>query len=259
MKEIIKNIVAAFAKPTETINEHKYLVHESYNVKEFDKPLHWKPDLSRHVIAEQIINKDDFIAFVDEYKTSQTKIFYSDLSVKAIFNYIAVDMPDHGDSMCKMPLIYTDEFKSYTGHVGQELSQKDFVRFLKKMEPFIKAFDNKKADAMDIIEMAESLQGISQVDSIQRNAHNKFTINAEVRTSKADMTIPRIITFELPIYKNERLLTARFETELFLTESSGSFIAELMCYNIDQLVEEAQRQLTVSICDEIKDVSSFAI
>lgn len=116
-----------------------------------------------------------------------------------------------------------------------------------------------KADTMDIIEMAESLQGITQVDSIQRNTKNKFSISAEVKTSKINMIIPRIITFEFPVFRNDMELTTRFETELFLTADSGSFSAELICYNNDQLVDETRRQLTSSIYDNIDGVNAYAV
>jgi uncharacterized protein YfdQ (DUF2303 family) len=259
MKEFITAITAAFAKPFEKIDEKKYVVHRDYLEKEFPKPVHYKEPIARNVIDQGVVNKDDFVMFVNEYKTQATKIFYDEDKVKAVFNYSTPDEADYGDSTCRMPLIYTEDFYDYYQKTGKPISQKDFVRFLKRMEPFIVALDNKQAAAMDIIEMAENLQGITQVDSIQRNTSNKFTIDATVRTGKSNMTIPRIITFEFPIFKNDRGLVTRFETELFLTAQEGAFVAELLCYNTDQLIEEARRQITTSICDQIDGVSAYAI
>lgn len=259
MKEFLNNLINAFKPPMEPLEDGSILIHNDYKIDMSKQPYHFKPALARHVMSQKIINKHDYIAFVTEYKTDATKLFYTDGEVRAIFNYITVKTPDYGDSVATMPLILTDDYKWYQHHNGSQMIQKDFIRFLKRMEPYIVALDNKKADDMDIIDMAENLQGITQIDSIQRNASNKFTIDATVRTGKANVEIPRIITFEFPIYTNDRELTTRFETELFLSAQDGAFVAELICYNIDQLEEETRRQLTQSICDGIEGVKSYQV
>lgn len=259
MNEFLNNLINAFKPPMQPLEDGSIIIHNDYKVDTSKQPYHFKPGLDRHVISQSIINKDDFIAFVTEYKTDATKLFYDDGRVKAVFNYITASWPDYGDSTALMPLIQTDDYKHYRANNGRSISQKDFIRFLKRMEPFIVALDNKKADDMDIIDMAESLQGITTIDSIQRNASNKFSIDATVRTGKANVEIPRIITFEFPIYTNDRELTTRFETELFLSAQDGAFVAELICYNIDQLEEETRRQLTQSICDGIDGVKSYQV
>lgn len=185
-----------------------------------------------------------------------TKLFYNNSGIKAVFNYTTADTADYGDSKCLMPLQDTDDFREFEKH-QTELTQKQFVRFLKRMEPFIVAFDNKKADDMDIIEMAEHLQAIKTIDSVQRNAQQKFHLDVNIQTGKSSMTLPKVIVFEFPIFKNDREMTTRFETELFLSADDGSLTAELICYNIDQLYEESIRELTNSILHEIDDVSAF--
>lgn len=257
--EWIKQLIGSFREPVVNLDNGIKAVHESYKIDDSEKPIHFKPPLSRHVISQGIVNKNDFIAFVTEYKTPATKLFYDDAKVKAVFNYSTVDEADYGDSTATMQLIQTEDYRIFKQHSGNPISQKNFIRFLKRMEPFIVAFDNKKADDMDIIEMAENLQGITTVDSIQRNASSKFIIDATVRTGKADVELPRIITFDFPIYANDRELTTRFETELFLSAQDGTFVAELICYNIDQLEEETRRQITQSICDGISDVKAFQV
>lgn len=259
MREFLKPFIDAFRSPVITLENGLKAIHQDYKVDDTNKPIYLKPILARHVVSQSIINKDDFIAFVTEYKTDATKLFYDDGKVRAVFNYITVDKPDYGDSTALMPLIQTDDYKHYRSNNGRSISQKDFIRQLKRMEPYIVALDNKKADDMDIIEMAESLQGITTIDSIQRNASNKFSIDATVRTGKANVEIPRVITFEFPIYTNDRELTTKFETELFLSAQDGAFVAELICYNIDQLEEETRRQLTQSICDGIEGVKAFQV
>lgn len=259
MKEFLNNLVNAFKPPMEPLEDGSIIIHNDYKIDTSKQPIHFKPDLARHVVSQKIINKDDYIAFVTEYKTDATKLFYTDSGVQAVFNYITVDTPDYGDSCATMPLILTDDYRHYRANTSSQIIQKDFIRFLKRMEPYIVALDNKKADDMDIIDMAESLQGITQIDSIQRNTSNKFTIDATVRTGKANVETPRIITFEFPIYTNDRELTTKFETELFLSAQDGAFVAELICYNIDQLEEETRRQLTQSICDGIEGVKAFQV
>lgn len=259
MKEIFNSLMNAFKPPMQPLEDGAIIIHNDYKIDTSKQPLHFKNALARHVVSQKIINKDDYIAFVTEYKTDATKLFYNDGEVRAVFNYITAEKADYGDSVATMPLILTDDYKHYRQFNGNQIIQKDFIRFLKRMEPYIVALDNKKADDMDIIDMAESLQGITQIDSIQRNTSNKFTIDATVRTGKANVEIPRIITFEFPIYANDRELTTKFETELFLSAQDGVFVAELICYNIDQLEEETRRQLTQSICDGIDGVKSYQV
>lgn len=259
MKEIFNSLMNAFKPPMQPLEDGAIIIHNDYKIDTSKQPLHFKNALARHVVSQKIINKDDYIAFVTEYKTDATKLFYNDGEVRAVFNYITAEKADYCDSVATMPLILTDDYKHYRQFNGNQIIQKDFIRFLKRMEPYIVALDNKKADDMDIIDMAESLQGITQIDSIQRNTSNKFTIDATVRTGKANVEIPRIITFEFPIYANDRELTTKFETELFLSAQDGVFVAELICYNIDQLEEETRRQLTQSICDGIDGVKSYQV
>ena len=256
MKELIKKIANSFRPVTQDLGNGVKAVHQDYKYDVTNVPVHFKPSIQRHVLNQSIINKLDYIAFVNEYKTTATKLFYNNGGISAVFNYSTKDEANHGDSTCKMHLQVTDDYTEFEKHQC-ELSQKQFVRFLKRMEPFIVAFDNKKADDMDIIEMAEHLQAIKTIDSVQRNAQQKFHLDVNIQTGKDSMTLPRIIVFEFPIFKNDREMTTRFETELFLSADDGSLAAELICYNIDQLYEESIRELTNSILEEIDDVKAF--
>ena len=256
MKELIEKVANAFRPVKEELGNGRKAIHQDYKLDDADKPIFFKPTIARHVLDQTIISKLDFIAFVNEYKTAATKLFYNNSGIKAVFNYTTADTADYGDSKCLMPLQDTDDFREFEKH-QTELTQKQFVRFLKRMEPFIVAFDNKKADDMDIIEMAEHLQAIKTIDSVQRNAQQKFHLDVNIQTGKSSMTLPKVIVFEFPIFKNDREMTTRFETELFLSADDGSLTAELICYNIDQLYEESIRELTNSILHEIDDVSAF--
>ena len=256
MKDMLSKLANSFRPIKETISNGRVALHQDYVLDEKDKPLFQKPPIERLVLNQNIINKIDFIAFVNEYKTAGTKLFYNNSSVKAIFNYSTANEADYADSVCYMPLEETQDFQEFKACQTQ-LSQKQFVRFLKRMEPFIVAFDSKVADDMDIIEMAEHLQAIKTIDSIQRNTQQKFHLDVNVQSGKSSVTLPKTITFEFPIFKNDREMSTRFETELFLSADDGALNAELICYNIDQLYEESIRELTGSILEDIDNVGAF--
>ena len=257
MKEIINTIVNAFRPVEQELGNGRKALHQDYKIDDADQPVHFRPPIARNVLSQTIISKLDFIAFVNEYKTASTKLFYNDQGIKVVFNYPTAEQADYADSICTMPLQQTDDYREFTRHHQRALSQKEFVRFLKRMEPYIVAFDNKKADDMDIIEMAEHLQAIQTIDSVQRNAQQKFHLDVNIRTGKTSMTLPKAILFEFPIFGNDRELTTKFEVELFLSAPNGDLQAELVCYNIDQLYEETIRELTNQILHEIDGVSAF--
>jgi uncharacterized protein YfdQ (DUF2303 family) len=258
MKEILKSLIDTFRPVTQDLGNGRKAVHQDYKEDNTDRPIHFKPPIARHVLSQSIINKEDFISFVNEYKTDATKMFYNQDGIKAIFNYSTKGEADHGDSICVMKLQHTDDYAEFVKHEKAQLTQKQFVRFLKRMEPFIIAMDNQRSDSMDIIEMAEHLQAIKTIDSVQRNAEQKFHLDVNILTGKSSMTLPRIITLEFPVFANDRVITTRFEVELFLgAENEGALSAELICYNIDQLYEETIREITASILEGISDVKAF--
>ena len=256
MKDLLGKIADSFRPVAQDLGNGVKAVHQDYKYDTTDVPMHFKAGIARHVLNQNIISKLDFIAFVNEYKADATKLFYNNSGITAIFNYSTVQSADYGDSKCVMPLQNTEDFVEFKNN-QKNLTQKQFVRFLKRMEPYIVAFDNKKADDMDIIEMAEHLQAIKTIDSVQRNAQQEFHLDVNIQTGKSSMTLPKVIVFEFPIFKNDREMTTRFETELFLSADDGALAAELICYNIDQLYEESIRELTNSILEDIEDVSAF--
>lgn len=257
MKELLKTIIDTLRPVKQDLGNGRMAVHQDYKEDRFDRPVNFMPEIARHVLTQQIINKEDFIEFVNEYKHPATKLFYNEKNVTAIFNYSSKDEADYGDSVCSMPLQHTEDYNEFLRHEKSQLSQKQFVKFLKRMEPYIVALDDKKADNMDIIEMAEHLQAIKTIDSVQRNAQQKFHLDINVFSGKSSMTMPRIITLEFPVFRNDRVITTRFETELFLSAEDGGLSAEMICYNIDQLYEETIREITASIIENIDGVKAF--
>jgi len=250
---MLNDFLKRFQKPSEKI-DGGVVVHNDYRA---NMDTHYKPPISRHVLSQGIVNKNDFIAFTNEYKTEQTKLFYTDQRINAVFNYSLKNKADYGDSICSMDLEQNLDYKYFNYALGSPIGQKDFIRLLKRLEPYIVALDGRKSDDMDIIDMAENLRSVKQIDSIVRNTSQQFSVNAEVTTGKKDFVIPRKITFKFPIFKNDMELETPFEVELFLNADDGAFSAELACYNIDQLYDETVRELTASILAEIEDVSAF--
>ncbi len=258
---MINKIIGLFQKPTEVDKNGNILQHENYtavkpiehNQKFFELPI------ARNVLQQHIVNKYDFIDFINEYKTDATKLFYDQRKIRAVFNYSTVEVADHGDSYVEMILTETRDFEEFHNHIERDLSQKDFIRILKRMEPYIIAFDDKPVDDMDIIEIAENLQATKNINSIMRNTAQAFVLDTEVKAGNSEMTIPRFITFKLPIYKNDLKLESEFKVELFLQGGDNGFNANLVCYKLEQSVEETVRELTQQVCNGCDDIYSFMI
>lgn len=250
---MLDRLVGLLQKPVEII-KGRVLTHKDYISEE---ETNYRPALSRNVISQKVLDKYDFIEFVNEYKTDQTKLFYNENQLKTVFNYPTVDKADYGDSICLMPLVYTDDFIQFSSKLEKHLSQKEFILLLKKLEPYITSFDNKAVDDMDIIEIAENLQATKNINSVQRNTEQKFTLDVEVTAGHDKLTIPRYITFEFPVFKNDLQLKTEFTVELFLSGGDGGFEATLMCYKLDQLKEEALKELTIQVQNGLDGIDSF--
>lgn len=225
---MLDKLIRALQKPFETVDK-RIVVHNDYNVVG-PTDINYKPPLARNVINQTILDKYDFIEFVNEYKNDQTKLFYNEKRLKAVFNYPGVDKADYADSYCSMPLVETLEYIE---------------------------FDGKQVDDMDIIEVAENLQATKNINSVQRNTQQKFTLDVEVTAGNSQMVIPRYITFAFPVYKNDLQLKTEFTAELFLSSGEDGFEATLMCYKLEQLTEEALKELTKQVQKGLDGVDSF--
>lgn len=258
---MLEKILGLFQKPTDTDENGNILQHENYRVVEplEHKEKFFKLPISRNVIQQNIVNKYDFIAFINEYKNDATKIFYNEHQIKAVFNYSTVDIADHGDSYCQMDLRPTRDFAEFKKHIETNLSQKDFIRILKRMEPYIIAFDGKTVDDMDIIEIAENLQATKSINSVMRNTAQAFLLDTEVKAGNSSLTIPRFITFEIPVYQNDLKLESEFKVELFLQGGEGGFTANLVCYKLEQSLDEAVRELTQQVQNGCDGIESFMV
>ena len=260
---MIKEFFNAFKgdlKPVAALEDGREVIHQDYKIVEDNRGEKFRHKIDRHVLNQSILNKGDFINFIKEYKTPGTKIFFNNNGIKAVFNYSTAEKADYGDSYCQMELLYTNNFEEFRRCLDKDLSQKDFIRILKRLESCIVGLNGEKAANMDIIEIAENLQASKNFQSVQRNTLKAFTIDAEVKAGNTNYEIPRFIHFKLPVYKNDLKLEVEFDCELFLEAVDGQgFIANLVCYKLDEIIENTVRQLTDDVCQSCEGVESFMI
>ncbi|HAC70148.1 MAG TPA: hypothetical protein DCF41_00335 [Arcobacter skirrowii] len=260
---MLKDFFNAFKgdlNPTSILADGREVMHKDYSIVDDNRGQNFKHPISRHVLNQSILNKNDFINFVKEYKTSGTKIFFNNKTIKAIFNYSTPKEADYGDSYCLMELEYTKNFQEFINILDRDLNQKELIRILKRLESCIVGLNGKEAADMDIIEIAENLQASKNFQSVQRNTLKAFSIDAEVKAGNSNYEIPRFIHFKLPVYKNDLSLEVSFDCELFLEAIDGQgFVANLVCYKLDEIKEKTIRDLTSDVCEQCEDVKSFMI
>ena len=258
LKELFSSLTGKL-KPVAILEDGREVIHNDYKVVEDNRGKNFEHEIVRWVIKQSILNKDDFIEFVKEYKSEGTKIFFNNSRIKAIFNYTTLDKADFHDSFCEMQLEYTKNFEEFRSCLDRDLTQKDFIRILKRLESCIKGFDGKEVADMDIIEIAENLQATKNFQSVQRNTLKGFTVDAEVKAGNTNYTIPRYVHFVMPVYKNDLKLEIQFDCELFLEATDNSFIVNLVCYKLDEIIEKTIRDLTKDVCDSCEGVKSFMV
>jgi len=246
-------------KPVTILEDGREVMHRDYTVVEDNRGVNYKHKIVRHKISESILNKNDFIKFINEYKTEATKIFYDDRHIKAIFNYSTSSEADYEDSYVTMNLQYTKNFEEFARCLDKDLSQKELVRILKRLENCIVGFNGKKVADMDIIEVAEHLHATKNFNSLQRNTAQAFTIDATVTAGNESYDIPRFIHFSMPVFKNDKELQVEFICELFLEAGEGSFTAELVCYKMEDVLEETIKEITEDVCAKCEGVQSYMI
>lgn len=247
------------AKPVHEIVKGKHAIHNDYKIEQEPQGINFKDKIVRHVINEQILNKGDFIKYINEYKTDATKIFYNEFGIKAIFNYQTAEETDYDDSFVKMVLRETKNFEEFKSCLDRNLSQKELIRILKRLETCIVGFNNKPVDDMDIIEVAENLHASKNINSVQRNTAQAFMIDATISAGNNSYEIPRFIHFKLPVFKNDKKLEVEFVCELFLEAGETSFIANLVCYKLDDVIEETIKEITNDVCEGCEGIKSYMI
>ena len=258
LKEFFGAVKGDF-KPVAKVVDGKNAIHKDYQIIEEPKGINYKDKIVRHRINESILDKKDFIKFINEYKTPETKIFFDDNDIRAIFNYSTPGEADHCDSSCRMILEKTKNFQEFVNCLDRDLSQKELIRILKRLESCIVGFNNKPVDDMDIIEVAENLHASKNINSVQRNTAKAFMIDATVSAGNKSYEIPRFVHFKLPVFKNDRTFEVEFACELFLEAGETSFFANLVCYKLDDVIEETIKKITDDVCNGCEGIKSYLI
>ncbi len=236
--------------------ETRQFVHKEYN--EAPRPrAGYETDRPNRVVIKQTVKEiDDFIAFVKQYQTPQTKLFYTDTEARVVYNYPTADKADFADSHTTLTLEKTTAFRAFDSVAGgRKLTQKEFIKILKELQSYIVS-----TDAAGIVALAQDLQGVTKVNSMMKNSSRTITVDAMVKGGKADnIEIPEKLNFKLPVYKNDISTLTDFEVEIFAEFENDSFGLNLVCYRLEEIVEEATRDMMQRICTKLDGISSFRI
>lgn len=209
--------------------------------------------IQRNILSEKIGNAEDFIAFVKEFSTPATKLFYNTVGLKAIFNYPTVDKCDFGDSMAVLRLEETQEFENFKRILGKPLTQKEFIRFLKQTEPYITSHDS-----ISVIDIIQKLESVRKVTSINTNVRQNVSIDCEVKGALNKVEIPQNITLDLPIYKPTDDKLTRFYVELFYEDVDDTLKITPECWQLGKTVDDATRDIVKDVVSKI-GLPSFMI
>lgn len=232
-------------EPIVELKDGAFLRHKDYSLEK----IFYLPN--RVVVNPVIAKKDDFIAFVNKYKTAGTVIFYDTDKVNAVFNYPTATNPDWADSGARLNLTKTDQFNALTAAASNKLSQRGFIFLLKTLTEYL----NGDLSAVQAIELAEN--AVKEVHSINTNLNNTALQSNTTGTLK-NVVILKTISFELPIFKADTTFKKRFDLEIFIDiNDSNQFEVELKCWTFDEQLEEATTEFLSTILSEIQDVPSY--
>ncbi|AQW80772.1 DUF2303 family protein [Campylobacter pinnipediorum] len=230
------------------------LVHKEY---ELNRSLLKEPLRNQYTI--DALNVDSFVNLVNEYKEPSSKLFYNDRKISCVIDFNTKEKAEFCDKLINLELRYTPFYGLFSKNISQPLSQREFVFFLKSIFMFISKIDDVKNDNMDVIELAESLQAVKKFDSVQKNASSKMSLDVEIKSgTKESLSIPKKLTFELPIYEANTAITGTFETELFVEISDDNkFSLRLVCFTEENVRRDVLARLTNDISERCDGVKAF--
>lgn len=236
-----------FNKPCEKITElGHYVVHKDYRlVDDFtDEPL-------AKGFIQNIGNIDDFISFVKEYETAETKIFYDEKKVHAYFDYHRKDKDSKNNRLAILPFSETKEFFELQKILCSSVTQKGLVIFLKKIERFIRKDD--KVNDVSLFSYFETMRTIRNVDQAVRNEGDKVSLELKTENSVKKAELFTNITLTMPVYKCSDD-TVDFNCEIFYGQdtNTGALQITLECYDIDNIVEDFRRGLVAKVSESCK-------
>lgn len=247
--------ISDFVIPSVSIDDGKraLIVHKDYDVIEaiLKEPI-------RNQYSIHALDVKSFVDLVNEYKEENSKLFFDDKKIECVIDFNTKEKAEFKDKRITLGLGVTPFYSAFNQNIDKNLSQRDFVFFLKSLFSFVKEIDGKPNDNMDVIEIAESLQAVKKFDSVQKNTSSKISLDVEIKSgAKESLTLPNKLTFELPIYEADTTILGRFETELFVSIDEEKFSLKLVCYTAEIVRREALDRLMQRISTKCEDVKAY--
>ena len=245
MTEKLNVSVSEMQTPVIELPEGLRAVHKNYSI---DNDFYTgKPVRSR--FDKNFGNADDFVEFVKEYKEAGSKAFYSRAGVMVVFDFPLKDQPDYQERKASLRLDRTAEFETLRDGLRRNLTQRNFIRFLKQMETSI-----TNIDGVELIDIIENLKAVKDVNSITKNTERGISINVKVESGVRNVSVPEKIFIEVPIFDAEPDILTEFTLECFYdySDSDGKFSIEVECWDFDRVVEEATRAIVQNIVGRLE-------
>ena len=161
----------------------------------------------------QFDDQADFIAYVNEHKYDETRMFIVDsgdeVQVTAIIDYHgtnAVGRADWGVHRAILTLPISEEFQAWRDLTGKVISQEAFAQFIEDH-----AFSVSSPSSASLVEMARTLQGsTSGTFKAVRDPHSG---NCDLAYSEAtvtnNITVPRELVLYLPVFESQDPITVK--------------------------------------------------
>ena len=244
-----------YVVPSVSVDEAKraIIVHKSYDI---DQKLLKEPLRNKYTV--DALDVDSFVDLVNEYKEPSSKLFFDDKSIKCIVDFNSKDKAEFCEKRINLGLGVTPFFYTFNKNVGETLGQREFVFLLKSLFMFISDIDGKANDDMDVIELAESLQAVKKFDSVQKNTSSKISLDVEIKSgAKETISIPKTITFTLPVYEADTEVRGEFKCELFVSIDEERFGLKLVCYTAEVSRREVLSKIVSKISERCEGVKAY--
>lgn len=231
-----------------------YLVHSDYSIE--NKLLKEPLNNSFNINA---FDEKSFCELVNEFKNDTSKLFFTDDIVSCVIDFNTKENGSFRNRVVSLSLVFNPFFKEFFSKLDKNLSQREFIVLLKTLFMFITKIDGKANDNMDVIDIAESLQAVKKIDSVQKNSSLQTSLSVEIKSgSKENITIPSKLTFSLPVYEANNELTGEFETELFVSMiNEDEFKIKLCCFTKLNIQREILERIVKGISEKCEGVKAY--
>ena len=101
LKELFSAVKGSL-KPVAELEDGREVIHQDYKVAEENRGKNFEHKIARYVLKQNILNKDDFIAFVKEYNRTDKGVFLISHNEK----YIPIPITDYDESRIYGKVVY---------------------------------------------------------------------------------------------------------------------------------------------------------